>query len=249
MEESEMKFRKKIRFTQVPNNLIDDPNLSYKAKGIYMTILRYITLDNWELSKSHLIKHSKDGEKAFDSGWKELKNTGYLKQYRIPDKTKRGKFTYEYDLLDEADTSTPSLINCTSDGEEMAVDHTPQKGPYAKRTICKKDGMLKGPYAKGGIYNNTDTTNTELNNTNITNTHIIEYFWKNRVNLDADSIDLLSDQVKIHGEDTVKKAVDAGTKNGTKVVSYKYIEGILKNWSVNGVPEDKEEKRKKIFDF
>ena len=249
MEESKMKFRKKIRFTQVPNNLIDDPNLSYKAKGIYMTILRYITLDNWELSKSHLIKHSKDGEKAFDSGWKELKNTGYLKQYRIPDKTKRGKFTYEYELLDEADTSTPSLINCTSDGEEMIIDHTPQKGPYAKRTICKKDGMLKGPYAKGGIYNNTDTTNTELNNTNITNTNIIEYFWRNRVNLDADSIDLLSDQVKIHGEDTVKKAVDAGTKNGTKVVSYKYIEGILKNWSVNGVPEDKEEKRKKIFDF
>ena len=249
MEESKMKFRKKIRFTQVPNNLIDDPNLSYKAKGIYMTILRYITLDNWELSKSHLIKHSKDGEKAFDSGWKELKNTGYLKQYRIPDKTKRGKFTYEYELLDEADTSTPSLINCTSDGEEMVIDHTPQKGPYAKRTICKKEGMLKWPYAKGGIYNNTDTTNTELNKTNITNTNIIEYFWRNRVNLDADSIDLLSDQVKMHGEDTVKKAVDAGTKNGTKVVSYKYIEGILKNWSVNGVPEDKEEKRKKIFDF
>ena len=249
MEESKMKFRKKIRFTQVPNNLIDDPNLSYKAKGIYMTILRYITLDNWELSKSHLIKHSKDGEKAFDSGWKELKNTGYLKQYRIPDKTKRGKFTYEYELLDEADTSTPSLINCTSDGEEMVIDHTPQKGPYAKRTICKKDGMLKGPYAKGGIYNNTDTTNTELNNTNITNTNIIEYFWRNRVNLDADSIDLLSDQVKMHGEDTVKKAVDAGTKNGTKVVRYKYVEEILKNCSVNGVPEDKEEKRKKIFDF
>ena len=60
---------------------------------------------------------------------------------------------------------------------------------------------------------------------------------------------MLSDQVKIHGEDTVKKAVDVGTKNGTKAVSYKYIEGILKNWSVNGVPEDKEEIKKKIFDF
>ena len=78
MEESKMKFRKKIRFTQVPNNLIDDPNLSYKDKGIYMTILRYITLDNWELSKSHLIKHSKDGEKAFDS-----------KLYHCADKPKR----------------------------------------------------------------------------------------------------------------------------------------------------------------
>ena len=94
---------------------------------------------------------------------------------------------------------------------------------------------------------NSSIKDSSIKNSSIKN--IIEYFWRNRVNLDADSIDLLSDQVKMHGEDTVKKAVDAGTKNGTKVVSYKYIEGILKNWSVNGVPEDKEEKRKKIFDF
>ena len=94
---------------------------------------------------------------------------------------------------------------------------------------------------------NINLLNSSIKDSSIKN--IIEYFWRNRINLDADSIDLLSDQVKMHGEDTVKKAVDAGTKNGTKVVSYKYIEGILKNWSVNGVPEDKEEKEEKVFDF
>ena len=94
---------------------------------------------------------------------------------------------------------------------------------------------------------NINLLNSSIKDSSIKN--IIEYFWKNRINLDADSIDLLSDQVKIHGEDTVKKAVDVGTKNGTKAVSYKYIEGILKNWSVNGAPEDKEEIKKKIFDF
>ena len=94
---------------------------------------------------------------------------------------------------------------------------------------------------------NSSIKNSSIKNSSIKN--IIEYFWKNRINLDADSIDLLSDQVKIHGEDTVKKAVDAGTKNGTKVVSYKYIEGILKNWSVNGAPEDEKEIRKTVLDF
>ena len=94
---------------------------------------------------------------------------------------------------------------------------------------------------------NSSIKDSSIKNSSIKN--IIEYFWKNRVNLDADSIDLLSDQVKIHGEDTVKKAVDAGTKNGTKVVSYKYIEGILKNWSVNGTPEDEKEIRKTVLDF
>ena len=94
---------------------------------------------------------------------------------------------------------------------------------------------------------NSSIKDSSIKNSSIKN--IIEYFWKNRVNLDADSINLLSDQVKIHGEDTVKKAVDAGTKNGTKVVSYKYIEGILKNWNVNGTPEDEKEIRKTVLDF
>ena len=94
---------------------------------------------------------------------------------------------------------------------------------------------------------NSSIKDSSIKNSSIKN--IIEYFWKNRINLDADSINLLSDQVKIHGEDTVKKAVDAGTKNGTKVVSYKYIEGILKNWSVNGTPEDEKEIRKTVLDF
>ena len=94
---------------------------------------------------------------------------------------------------------------------------------------------------------NSSIKNSSIKNSSIKN--IIEYFWKNRINLDADSIDLLSDQVKIHGEDTVKKAVDVGTKNGTKAVSYKYIEGILKNWSVNGAPEDEKEIRKTVLDF
>ena len=94
---------------------------------------------------------------------------------------------------------------------------------------------------------NSSIKDSSIKDSSIKN--IIEYFWKNRINLDADSIDLLSDQVKIHGEDTVKKAVDAGTKNGTKVVSYKYIEGILKNWSVNGTPEDEKEIRKTVLDF
>ena len=94
---------------------------------------------------------------------------------------------------------------------------------------------------------NINLLNSSIKNSSIKN--IIEYFWRNRINLDANSIDLLSDQVKIHGEDTVKKAVDAGTKNGTKVVSYKYIEGILKNWSVNGAPENEKEIKETVLDF
>ena len=42
---------------------------------------------------------SKEGERAFDSTWKELKDAGYLKQYRL--KGEGGKWVYEYELLIE----------------------------------------------------------------------------------------------------------------------------------------------------
>lgn len=160
------RFRKKEnKFTQVSNDILDDKELSWKAKGIYAVIQRYITIPDWELYVNHIISLSKDGAKSFNSGWKELKDKGYLKQYRIPNRENRGAFLYEYELLDVPDTSTPALINCDADGNPKIKnnDHTPQKGYYAQRIICSKDNMLKG----GDIYN-TNSTNTNFNNTNCT---------------------------------------------------------------------------------
>lgn len=165
------RFRQKEnKFTQVSNDILDDKELSWKAKGIYAVIQRYITIPGWELYVNHLISLSKDGAKSFNSGWKELKDKGYLKQYRIPNRENKGAFFYEYELLDVADTSTPALINCDADGNPKIKnnDHIPQKGYNAKRTICLKDNMLKG----GNIYN-TNSNNTNLNNTDGTTQQVL----------------------------------------------------------------------------
>lgn len=173
------RFRKKeVKFTQVSNNILDDKELSWKAKGIYTVIQRYITIPDWELYVNHLVSLSKDGFKSFNTGWKELKDKGYLKQYRIPNKENRGAFIYEYELLDEADTSTPSLINCDANGNPKIKnnnDHIPQKGingderPYTpKRIVCSKDNMLNG----SDIYN-TNSSNTNFNNTNNTTQQVV----------------------------------------------------------------------------
>lgn len=192
MGENNIRFRKrKVSFTQVSNHLLEDKNLSWKAKGIYALIQRYITIDDWNISIKHLISMSKDGEKSFETGWIELKKAGYLKQYRIPNKEKRGQFDYEYELLDQADTSTPGLINCDINGNpklksddykddnknenldendhspqnggggQKKDDHTPQKAPYGKSTVC-----LNHQVVNGGDNNNTNLNNTNNNNTN-----------------------------------------------------------------------------------
>lgn len=185
------RFRKnQINFTQVSNKILEDKELSWKAKGIYSVIQRYLTIEGWDLYMDHLISLSKDGSKSFNTGWKELKDRGYLKQYRIPNKEKRGAFVYEYELLHEADLSTPSLINCDINGNPKIKnnDHIPQKGYYAKSMPCLKDSMLKG-----GDINNTNSNNTNLNNTNCTTQNTVS--GKNKDLIEAYTHLLLTDNM------------------------------------------------------
>ena len=102
--------KKKIYFTQVSNVALRDSSLSLKAKGLYALIQSYLTIEDFTLYKNTLKKHLKEGEKAFESTWKELKDAAYLIQYRLQDpKTKQ--FYYEYELLDEPNIELANKIH------------------------------------------------------------------------------------------------------------------------------------------
>jgi hypothetical protein len=125
--------RKRVNFAQISNTALRDINLSLKAKGLYSLIQSLITLPDedglliWKISK-----YCKEGDKAFDSAWKELKEKGYLKQYRIPNGGRNGGFHYEYDLLDNPDVSTTTTINLDKAGNVIPaagnIDHILQNG-------------------------------------------------------------------------------------------------------------------------
>lgn len=142
---AESGFRKKMyAFAPIPHSVCQDKNLSDKALGMYCRIFSYIHIPNFELTKSFLMSVSPSGETAFNSEWKELKEKGYLKQFRICDK--KGVFRYEYDLMDEPDLTTPYLINVGTNGEvtsdsnsekaevDTPQNHPPQNHPYGRHT-------------------------------------------------------------------------------------------------------------------
>ena len=120
------KFRhRKVNFTQVSNSALQNPNLSLKAKGLYSLIQSLNSKPNYDLYKWSLKKQCKEGDKAFNSAWKELKDNGYLKVYRVPSGN-MNQFKYEYDLLDEADNDTPALINLNKNGKVATQKSTEQ---------------------------------------------------------------------------------------------------------------------------
>lgn len=129
--------KKKVYFSQVSNSAIRDEKLSLKAKGLYSLIQSYITIEDFTLYKNNLMKKCKEKRDGFNTAWKELKENGYLVQYKT--KLEDGTYNYEYELLDEP---------CT--------DNPPTEKPHVE----------KPPTEKPHLYNNTKPNNTNFNNTN-----------------------------------------------------------------------------------
>jgi hypothetical protein len=146
------RFRKKMGFAAVSNAVAMDMNLSLKAKGLYLLIQAYITIPGFTLYKNYLISQCKEGKSAFESAWSELKQAGYLKQYRMRDpETKH--FYYEYELNDEPSDDEPLRIEPDPDFRDTGKPHPdfPVSGfPDAGNPVYGSSGP-----GKQGVYNHT----------------------------------------------------------------------------------------------
>lgn len=159
---SNVKFKnKEYNFTMVSNTVIRDSNLSLKAKGLYSLIQSYITIPGYQLYKSYLYSICSEGERAFDSAWKELQDAGYFLMEKKRDENNR--FFYVYELLDtpvksKKSESEPPQQNVgmdkSPDRRFAGVEEAPLQNPLHDngKTILKTE--------KENFENKTFTNNT-----------------------------------------------------------------------------------------
>lgn len=177
------KFRKKkIFFTQVSNVAIRDKNLSLKAKGLYALIQSYLTIEDFILYKSTLKKNCSEGETAFESTWKELKEKRYLIQYRL--KNEAGQFYYEYELMD---SPLEKEITIQEGNQENKQDKIPKNNENHPPKIIGMDNIQGSDNTewKKGKYNNIDSNNINLNNTDI---NLSSFYKKNKKELNDEEL-------------------------------------------------------------
>lgn len=87
MEKIDFK-RVKVPFTQVANVVLNDKNLSAKAKGLYAYL--YSKPEGWNFAAERIAQDSTDGERGIRGGLIELEERGYL----IREKQKTGRIVY-----------------------------------------------------------------------------------------------------------------------------------------------------------
>ena len=177
-------FRCKEGFTVVQNVISRDKNVSMKAKGLYLVIQSYITMQDKKWLKSDFEDMVGEGEKAFNNAWNELKEAGYLKTHIYPNS---GKFTNEYELLDRPETgphtyyyNKDGVVTNTNETKKKAV-HNPLGDDKDKKIQVEEEerNPQKGIYAKGSNANGNNGKGTNANGGDKNNSSLIKTDYKN----------------------------------------------------------------------
>ena len=83
-------------YTQIHNNIIDNPDLSGKAKWILIYLLS--KPGNWQVYENDIQRHCTDGRHSIRSGIKELIESGYIKRGERLRNEKGHVKGYEYEV-------------------------------------------------------------------------------------------------------------------------------------------------------
>lgn len=137
-------------FTQVPNDLLRNPELSLKAKALLC-----ILLSNREGWRSYMVKIGemlKEGKEALQTGMKELEQAGYLKRIQFRDKrTKqyRGSFLSYTDSPNNHNLQD-ALARLDAEGFEVCDTEKPEEKAVDGKPVYGKPAP-----------NNTNSNNTK----------------------------------------------------------------------------------------
>lgn len=134
-----MKFNKLTddNFTVVRNDVLQDENLSWKAKGVFVYL--WSQKDDWQYYSKEVVKHSTDGIKSLRSGLRELQDAGYL---RITQLRENGEFTNQkWDLSPVPMPLSPDSPKGSAengDAEKGQLTSTNSNNNLSKKTSSHK---------------------------------------------------------------------------------------------------------------
>lgn len=113
---AQIKKRYTKGFTTISNDILNDKELSFKAKGLFSYL--WSLPDDWVYYETEVVKHSTDGRGSVRSGLKELEEKGYLKRGR--ERNEKGQMiNADWELADTPMFKNPTLENPTLENHTL----------------------------------------------------------------------------------------------------------------------------------
>jgi hypothetical protein len=116
-------------FGQAPNELLNDPVISLKAKGLY--VYMQSKPDDWVFSLDRICSQNKDGKASVRNSINELCDAGFLSKERL--NKEEGGTIYLYKLTD------PSFENRTFENATMGKSNVRKSNDLVIKNNSKKE--------------------------------------------------------------------------------------------------------------
>lgn len=200
---------KKMRqkgFTIVDNTVIEDTELSWKAKGVFLYL--WSKSDDWQFYEVEVTKHAKDGRDSLRSALKELETRGYLKRTR--NRNDKGQVTNSDWILSEK----PMLKKATQENPIQENDTLPS----TDLTKDLKNQVLTNSCSSKG----SDETNA-----------FVAYQLTGST-LTGKAMPIFVDYVDRLGNDLVCHAIDQMSMQATRP-NFNYLQRILDSYEKSGI--------------
>ncbi|WP_044795395.1 DnaD domain protein [Bacillus cereus] len=213
-----IRVKKDSNYSVINNTGLKDERLSWKAKGILAYAL---TLpDDWTFHISELARHAKDGEDSLRTGFKELKELGYVKRYPVRDGNTQKITRWDTEIYETPQRNMPQVEN--QDVVKLYVEN---------QTLL-----------------NTNRLITNKRNTNIQNTNHYDdmdkldsrVFINERVKVSCNfikgmgiplseiAIVELGDFCNLFSDELIQQAINKAVDENAP--RWNYIKAILRNW-------------------
>lgn len=218
-----IRVAKNSNYVVMNRTALNDNRLSWKAKGIMAYMLSMP--DDWVFYMDELITHSTDGKDSFKSGFKELKDNGYVERKAIKDENTKRIVSWETIVHEVPFPQT----------EKPLVEIPPVENPLMEKPLVENPPLLSTD--NNQVLNKPNTDNNqvlkereesrsvnpflEIKNTFDSTIRISNFTDHKKMDR---LLELYHDHLLII--EAIKLTADLGKS------SIEYVEGILRNWSI-----------------
>ncbi len=218
-----IRVAKNSNYVVMNRTALNDNRLSWKAKGIMAYMLSMP--DDWVFYMDELITHSTDGKDSFKSGFKELKDNGYVERKAIKDEKTKRIVSWETIVHEVPFPQTEKPLVEIPPVENPLMEKPPVGNPPLLST--DNNQVLNEPNTDNNQVlkerEESQSVNPFLEIKNCFDTTIrISNFTDHR-KMDK-LLDLYPDHLLVI--EAIKLTADLGKS------SIEYVEGILRNWSI-----------------
>jgi len=137
----QIKVHKNANYTTIGLRVVEDPGLSWKAKGLHLYL--YSRPSGWKIRYSDLLRRSRDGKSSLQAAVDELKRHGYL---RISQRRKHGKFgSSVWEVYEEPCVISPYPVFPDTekpDTENQPLDNKHIRNEHITKTTTEQEAVV-----------------------------------------------------------------------------------------------------------